>query len=184
MATKESIWNMALGLLGAEPVTSVDENTRVANACRTFYEPMKLHLLRSHNWNFAITRSTLTSDGVPAFEYKYSYTLPNDYLRIVSFYNYKGAFKEEGGKLLLDQASVQVKYVKKDVEEANFDSSFEVCLASRLAMAIAFQITQSSTSVQMAAQTHKEDLAVARRNNAISNTPDSFQEDVWLTTRL
>lgn len=184
MATQVGICNMALGLIGAEPITAITDNTRIAKACATFYEATKLNLLRSHNWNFAMKRATLNSSSTPAFEFKYAIAKPSDYLRIVSFYNYTGEFKEEGGNILLNQASVQTKYVRDDVAETDFDPSFEVCLASKLAHVICYQITQSATLVQVIAELHKNDLAQARRNNAISNTPDSFQEPVWLAERL
>ena len=184
MATQVEIWNMALGLIGAEPVATISDNTRNAKACATFYETTKLNLLRSHNWNFALKRSTLNSSSTPAFEFLYAVAKPTDYLRIVSFYNYRGEFKEEGGNILLNQSSVQLKYVRDDVSEADFDPSFVVCLASKLAHVICYQITQSATLVQSVEKIHKDDLSAARRNNAISNTPDNFQEQVWLAERL
>lgn len=184
MATQKEICNIALGLLGAEPIDSISDNTRVAKCCLTFYESTKLNLLRSHNWNFAMKRATVNSSATPAFEYKYAVTKPTDYLRIVSFYNYSGSFKEEGGSILLNQSSAQINYIRSDVTEADFDPSFAVCLASKLAHVMCYQITQSGTLVPSMEKIHKDDLAQARRNNAISNTPDAFQEPVWLTERL
>lgn len=184
MATAVEICNMALGLLGAENITSLTEDTRIAKVCNTFYTTTKLNLLRCHNWNFAMKRASLTSSGTPAFEYKYQITKPNDYLRIVEFYDYAYSFKEEGGYILVNQSTVKAKYIRNDVSEADFDESFVPALASKLASTIAYQITQSATAVQLAQAQHKEDISQARRNNAISNTPDSFQEPVWLTTRL
>ena len=49
---------------------------------------------------------------------------------------------------------------------------------------MSYQITQSSTLTQALQLRHKEDLAQARRNNAISNSPDAFQQPTWLTERL
>ena len=184
MATQVEICNYALGLIGAEPISSIGENTREAKSCVNFYDLVKLNLLRSHNWNFAIKRATVTGITNSTFEFKYKIQKPTDYLRIVSFYDYTGEFKEEEGYILLNQQTVKLKYVNKNVTEANFDSSFSVCLGSKLAETICYQITQSATLLQMIKQTHKEDLAQARRNNAISNSADSFQEPTWLTTRL
>ncbi len=184
MATQVEICNYALGLIGAEPITAISENTREAKSCSNFYSLVMMNLLRSHNWNFAVKRATLTGTTNSTFEFKYKIQKPTDYVRIVSFYDYTGEFKEEGDYILLNQQTVKLKYVHDDIDEGDFDASFSVCLASKLADAICYQITQSATLLQMVKQTHKEDLAQARRNNAISNSADSFQEPTWITTRL
>ena len=188
MTTQVEICNMALGLLGAENITSINDNTRIAKVCKTFYSTTLLHILRSHNWNFAIKRASLTSTTppviVPVYEYSHSIAKPSDCLRIVEFYDYTQSFKEENGRILLNQQTVKCKYVRNDVAEADFDPSFIVCLASKLADVMCYQITQSATLVQSVQVRHKMDLAEARRNNAISNTPDAFQQSTWLATRL
>jgi hypothetical protein len=184
MATQVEICNMALGLLGAENITSINDNTKEAKTCLTYYANTKLHLLRSHNWNFAMKRASVTGVTGVLFEYKYKIQLPADCLRIVSFYDYTDTFKEEGGYVLLNQQTVKIKYVRNDVTESSFDSSFAMCFASKLADMMSYQIAQSSTLTQLVQARHREDLAQARRNNAISNSPDSFQEPVFITTRL
>ncbi len=184
MATQVEICNMALGLIGAENITSISENTRTAKVCNTFYSSTLKNVLRSHNWNFAVKRAVLTSSGTPAFEFTYQITKPTDYLRVVEFYNYKGPFKEEGNKILLNQNSVQIKYIRNDVVETEFDESFTTALSSKLAEVMCWQITQNATKEESLKARHKEDIAMARRMNAISNTPDPFQEDTWLATRL
>lgn len=184
MTTQVSICNMALGLIGSENISSIDDNTRIAKVCKTFYSATLKNFLRSHNWNFAMKRAVLSSSGTPAFEFSHQIDKPADYLRVVEFYNYKGAFKEEGSKILLNQQSVQMKYIRNDVTESEFDESFTVAFSSKLAEVMCYQVLQNATKEESLKIRHKEDIAVARRNNAISNTPDAFQEDTWITTRL
>ena len=184
MATQVEICNMALGLIGAENITAISDATRVAKVCNTFYASTLKYLLRSHNWNFAMKRAVLTSSGTPAFEFSHQVNKPSDYLRVVEFYNYKGTFKEEGSKILLNQQSVQIKYIRSDVVESEFDESFVMAFASKLAEVMCWQITQNATKEESVKARHKEDIAMARRMNAISNTPDPFQEDTWIATRL
>jgi hypothetical protein len=184
MATDVDICNMALGLLGVENIASLSDTSKAAKVCTTFYEKTKFHLLRSHNWNFAMERAYLTSSGTPLFEFKYKITKPNHYLRIVSFYDYTGEFKEEGNYILLNQSSVKAKYIVDDIDEEDFDASFVIALASKLAETMCFQMTQNSAREQLLSVRHKNDIAEAKRNNAISNTPDAFQQDTWLAARL
>ncbi len=184
MATKLEIFNLALGLLGVDKLLALNDGSKADSVCSVFYDTVKINLLRSHNWNFAMKRALLSSSGTPAFEFKYQITKPNDCLRIAQFYDYQYEFKEEGQYILLNQASVKFKYVRNDVTESEFDPSFVVCLASKLAETICYQMTQSNPREQMLMTRHKEDIAIARRNNAISNSPDFFQDPTWLAVRL
>ena len=102
MSTQLEIWNYSLGLLGAENVASIGENSKEAKTCATFYPIVKLNLLRSHNWNFALKRASVTGTADVPFEFKYRFQKPSDCLRIVEFFDYTGAFKEEGNYVLLN----------------------------------------------------------------------------------
>ena len=184
MATKLEIQNMALGLLGVESMSALNDGSKGSNVMNTNYEATKLNLLRSHNWNFATKRASLSSSGTPAFEYKYQITKPNDCLRVFQFYDYNDSFKEEGSVILLNQQTVKLKYIRNDITEAEMDPSFVVCLASKLAETASFQMIQNASKEQILVARHKEDLAQARRNNAISSSPDFFQEQTWLASRL
>lgn len=184
MATKLEIENMALGLLGVEKLAALNDGSKGSNVMETFYDSTKLNLLRSHNWNFAMKRASLSSSGTPAFEFKYQITKPTDCLRVAQFYDYTYSFKEEGNLILLNQQTVKFKYVRNDVTEAEMDPSFVACFASKLAEISCFQMTQNATKEQLLMARHEKDLAQARRNNAISNTPDDFQDPTWLATRL
>ena len=184
MATKLEIQNIALGLLGVERMLVLNDGSKASNVMNTFYDATKLELLRSHNWNFATKRTSLSSSGTPAFEFKYQITKPTDCLRVSQFYDYKDAFKEEGNVILLNQQTVKFKYIRNDVVEADFDPSFVVCFSSKLAENACFQMIQNASKEQLLIERHNKDLAQARRNNAISNTPDDFQDPVWITSRF
>lgn len=77
MATSaEEICNSALQKLGAEDITSLSDTTRRAVLCNRQYNKIRLKLLRSHPWNFAIKRailsriemnSTSVNDGTDTF---------------------------------------------------------------------------------------------------------------------
>ena len=79
MATEVSICSNALRRLGDAPITSLTDDTERARLCNSFYVPSRDLVLRSHPWNFAVTRPTLAQlSDTPAYEYSYQYALPND----------------------------------------------------------------------------------------------------------
>ena len=79
MATEVSICSNALRKLGDDPITSLTEDTERARLCNAFYESSRDSLLRSHPWNFAITRATLAKlSSTPAYGFAYQYALPTD----------------------------------------------------------------------------------------------------------
>ena len=87
MATEVSICSNALRRLGDDPITSLTDDTERARLCNAFYVPARDLVLRSHPWNFAVTRATLAQlSDTPAYEYSYQYALPNDpyCLRVLS----------------------------------------------------------------------------------------------------
>ena len=79
MATEVSICSNALRRLGDDPITSLTDDSERARLCNAFYEDARDACLRSHPWNFAITRASLTqlSDS-PVYGYDYQFALPTD----------------------------------------------------------------------------------------------------------
>jgi hypothetical protein len=71
MTTAVEIANMALSLIGsANRITVLDGSGSEENRqCFLHYEPARDALLRSHSWNFAVTRVqiTTTAAGTPPF---------------------------------------------------------------------------------------------------------------------
>ena len=68
MPSVVDICNEAMDLLGAATITSLTENSKEARLCNRRFDTVRDTVLRSHNWNCAITRATLAQDAVaPSF---------------------------------------------------------------------------------------------------------------------
>ncbi len=81
--TSTTIANLALARLGNSTITDITEDTEIARACQLLYEPTRKELLRSHRWNFAQKRATLTQlADAPLFGWDHAYQLPSDYMRV------------------------------------------------------------------------------------------------------
>lgn len=121
MATEVSICSNALRKLGDSPITSLTENSERARLCNALYEPARDSLLRSHAWNFAITRAALSQiSSTPAFEYSHQYALPTDpfCLRVLKmeFDDYEFKIENLAGQgrvLLTNEGTANIIYIAK-----------------------------------------------------------------------
>ena len=160
MATEVSICSNALRKLGDDPITSLTEDTERARLCNAFYETARDSLLRSHPWNFAITRASLTRlSSTPAYGFAYQYALPTDpyCLRVLEMEYQDYIFKienlaTEGRVLLSDEDTAKILYVGRITDTSLFDSLFVDTLTAHLSVKLAYPIT-NSTSLQL--QMHK-----------------------------
>ena len=133
MAVSEtSICNMALGVIGAKPINSFnDDASTPAIRCRLFYEPTRDALLRSHFWRFASARKVLVQDDTdPVYEWDNQFILPVDLLRVKSIYENRfsdeniHSYALEGERLLTNDSTVSLRYVKKVTDTSKFDPLF------------------------------------------------------------
>ena len=139
------ICNMALARLGAKRINNYDDasNTKVeAIQCRLFYEQTAKALMRSHWWRFAKRQAQLSADtDTPTFQWTYSYELPNDFLRLICFFDDSDypdgrthyTYELMGTKLYTDQTAVYLKYVAWVDEEAAWDPLFVEVMVLSLA---------------------------------------------------
>jgi len=160
MATEVSICSNALRKLGDDPITSLTDDTERARLCNAFYETARDSLLRSHPWNFAITRASLTQlSTTPAYGFAYQYALPTDpyCLRVLEMEYQDYIFKienlaTEGRVLLSDEGTAKILYIGRITDTALFDSLFVDTLTAHLSVKLAYPITNSTT---LQAQMHK-----------------------------
>jgi len=145
MAISEtSIANMALARIGAKRVNDIDTSpSEEGIQCRTHYEQARDSLLRSHAWRFAIGRSTLSADTTaPEFEWAYQYILPVDCLRVIDLYDSENSFALEGDRLLTNDNSASILYVRRITDPTKFDSMFVEILVLALALRIVMPLAQ------------------------------------------
>lgn len=136
------ICNAALGLIGQNFITGLDDGTHTANQCNIFFLPARDACLRDHLWNFAQKRAALAQTTAPGSQWSYAYQLPADCLRVIALN--AAAQREwavEGRTLVTNEPTVIILYIAKvdDVNlwDALFVDAFTILLASKLALAVA-----------------------------------------------
>jgi len=184
-ATNEDICNSALTKLGADIITSLSDNTRRAKLCNQQFAKVRDRLLRSHPWNFAIKRVSLTANGnTPAFEYEQEFDLPADYLRGIREEDKSIDWKIEGQKLVANQESFNLVYIAQITDPTEFDASFDELLATELAYELAYPLVQSNSLKREL----KEELNDLKRDvrsfDAQEGQPEDYETNVFTGSRL
>jgi hypothetical protein len=182
-SSKAAIFNMALTLIGQEPISDPDSaDDQRAIAMRQVYDICRLALLEEHPWNFAIERATLAPDvTAPEFEFDYQYTLPSNMVRTLKLYDSGTYFREEGSKLLTDSDSVYLVYVKNVTDVVLFPAMFTKVLAYDMAIAAEYKVTnqqnlQSSLLGQRQQALIKAKMVDAQRDNQRKNIKSKTKE--------
>jgi hypothetical protein len=168
------ICNIALGHLGEARITSLEEDTTSARACALHYDQVRDQVLRSHRWNFAQTRATLTVlADEPAFGWDYQFQLPADCLRVLEVNDSEAGdwisdtFLIEGRKILTNADEVNIVYVQRVTNVAAFDALFVDALAIKLAQVLSETIRGTTGKTAELAQMYDSRTApLARRVDA------------------
>ena len=186
MATEVSICSNALRKLGDDPITSLSDDTERARLCNAFYASTRDSVLRSHSWNFAITRATLSKlTSTPAFDYASEFTLPTDpyCLRVLKMEYDDLEFKVEGRKLLCNEETAKILYIGQIKDTAQYDPMFTEVLTARLAAELAYSITGSNSLTKQMWDIHDEKLKEARSIDGLEGFVDGIVADAFTSFR-
>lgn len=175
MAQSETdICNLALGKLGEQRIASLNENTPAARACNLVYADTRDALLRSHRWNFAEKRQTLTElADEPAFGWAHQFELPADCLRVLELNdtefgdNLTDEYKIEGRAILTDTDSVDIVFTYRNTDVSTYDALFVKALAYELAIELSEVIRGTTSKTAELVQAYERRIGpLARRIDA------------------
>ena len=154
MAESEtSICNMSLARIGSSRINDYNDSSDTetpAIYCRLFYEQTAKALMRSHLLRFARERAVLSQDtATPAFQWNYAYILPADFLRHILIYDGSDlpegrtyvSYEIEGDRLLIDESSVEMKYIKWVSSPGDWDPMFIEVMVLQLAQKLVLPLS-------------------------------------------
>ena len=191
MATEVSICSNALRRLGDDPITSLTDDSERARLCNAFYEDARDACLRSHPWNFAITRASLTQLSVsPVYGYDYQFALPTDpyCLRVLAMeyedYIFKVEnFSTQGRVLLTDEETAKIIYIARITDTTLFDSLFVDTLITKLASDLAYPVTNSLKVQEQMYKLYQLKLSEARSIDGQEGFIDDLVSDTFTDFR-
>ncbi len=182
-----AICNLALAEIGrGAQITSMDEASQAARACKLRYPYARDAVLRAYDWNFAARRASLAKNATgPAFEYANAYDLPPDCLLVRSVLDGEAErWVVEGRQILTDMGDpISVKYTALVGDTARFDPLFVDALSARIASDIAVQLSESTSRAQGLWQIYQSKLVEARRRDAQEGQPERLPRGSWIDAR-
>lgn len=184
MASEIEIINGALIRLGQAPIVSLDEESKEAVYSKQMIGTELQELLAEADWFCAYeTVSLVKIDETPA-GFKYAYQLPNDCLRPVkielddnpfffnqlsydeSYNSRQSAYRIQKRKLCTNAESVVLGYVSS-IKVSEMDPTLASVFILKLAAALSFALTASTTNAQFQEQLYRDKLKKAKGKNAL-----------------
>lgn len=143
------ICNLALGWVGANPITSIDDASTTAELCRNNWDAVRDSVLEAREWTFAIKRASLAADATaPDYQWGLRYQLPSSCVRLLDADDGSGIadfeWVKEGEFILTNQAApLRVRYVELVEDPLLWSPGFVMAMAYRLAFVICTPITEN-----------------------------------------
>jgi hypothetical protein len=162
--------------------------TKSAITASALYNITRDACLRIHPWNFAIKREELNDSGdTPYYEWDYAFDIPEDCLRVLGtdFDEYPDVkWKVEGRQILINEDTVNIKYISNSVTEESWDTLFVNYFAAALAEAMSYSLSQNKGITDAMTQLKLLRLKEAKGPDAQEGTADVLIADEWLESRV
>jgi len=148
---KVQIISFALSLLGRKPITSLDSQNDITSAAEQAFDFLVPVILSTGQWRFAtkiIQVAQLVVDP-EVTDWKYSYQLPNDYLKMIRQYphNYEYEIYDDLKMYSNVSGPLYIEYIFQPVITqfpAYFNHYLAYCIAENLALSNAHDITYAN----------------------------------------
>lgn len=190
------ICNMSLARLGSTRINDfgdATENSVQAIHCRTHYEQTRDALIRSHWWRFASDRKVLSQDDTDPVgdEWDNQFILPNDFLAMKSIYenrfsdeNYR-SYALEGQRLLTNESTMEIRYIKKVTNPTEFDPLFVEVLVLQLALKLVAPLGKTDPKLAVNIKDELKLLmpAVKAMDKQETNTEGEYDLGTWNNAR-
>lgn len=198
MATKLTLYNEALRILGERNLASLTENREPRRLLDAVYDAGAInYCLEQGQWAFAIRAVKLeySPSIVMGFSGGYSrgFEKPTDYVRLAAFCTDAGFtsptmyYATEAGYWFSDLDEVYIKYVSNDTtfggDLSLWPESFTRYVAAYLAVEIAERLTQNATKWETLYKLAKLRLREALSKDAMENPARVLPAGSWVSAR-
>ena len=184
MASRVSVCNMALGLIGAEMITTITAPTTEAERkCALYLDQAIDETLRLYPWNCAIKRTALAQlSATPLWGYAHAFALPADYIRGL-WGDYSDInFKIVSGELHTDEATFNLEYISR-VGVNEMDPVILGAVIAKLAEYLAFAVTNSNSMADSMTKRFEMTLIKATIADSQEGAPEEIDDNYYLNAR-
>lgn len=180
MSSIVEICSLSLMNLGAEAITSLDDNSTRARLCKAFYPVARDAVLRAYPWNCARTTQVLAQlAAAPTNEdWAYQYTLPTSpyCLWVPKFLNEDLIYEINGRVLLTDEDAVTLNYIQQLTDSGKFDPLMVEALAAKLSHNLAYPLTGVASTAELMFKLYQMKLQEARTQDGMENGQEQLYE--------
>ena len=160
------ICSTALTMLGADEITTFEDESREAKICNRIYELTVRNCLSDRNWSFAQNSIQLNKlSTVPLFGYSSAFQLPTNYLRLVGKDNPSLPHSIKEKYLYCDASEVKINYIFRLAEE-KFPPYFTLYVVNSLCKILSISLMEDENK---AAYYTKEVLESRKRAGIIDS---------------
>lgn len=184
MSTPANISNLALDAVPAARITSLDDNSVAAKACRLHYPQVLGEVLEETDWGFGKVRRALAENvNERDAEWTYAYTRPADMafpLRVIDANGMSYDFVFDGLLIYTNCTEALVEYVSTNTVAAQANALFRRYLIAQLAARLCVPITKDlkrAATLQQIAEVAR-DRAMASNFNREPHRYDDFIPDI------
>jgi hypothetical protein len=182
--SKTELVNKALTLVGALPITNLDDDTNNARIVNRVYEISLRSILSECKWNFATKRVLLSqvTDTLAWYDTgeTYVYQKPADVVRIFGVSADDVTWREEGDFIISDTSGLGIRYVYYLDSPAKYPASFIDAFIDKLCADIAYMIVNSSTLGERFKTLYETvSLQRATSENSMTGRQQTLKDDAW-----
>jgi len=179
--TDVQICNIGLTKLGAENISALTDDEKVAILCNRHFLFCVAEVLEMFAFCRATKRASLARLGVaPVSGYDYQYQLPNDCLYVLEMTSSTNPYRIEADKLLTDDLTCYIRYIYQDVVLNALGPLLVDAIATRLASMIAMAVTNSRLIKRDIDQEFAGIMQQAKFKDARERKEDDVGTDSWV----
>ena len=182
------ICSRALILIGAEPITSFDEDTTEGLVASNMYEDIARANLTSTRWRFSTNQAVLNRlSDAPTGRFDAAYQLPSGYLFVhaVTVNDLQIEYDIYGSKVFCDASDrdeLILDYTYR-AEEQDWPSYFSICVEYAMASIFATSIARDQSLAGLMNQQYERMLAKARSIDSQQQSTRKLTTSRFITNR-
>ncbi len=194
MSARVDLVNMALRILGEKRVTSIEDDSDVAEAINDVYYIVRDATLEAHEWSFAIKEfipAKLTDE--PEWGAQNFFLVPSDIIRVLRVEANRGGplpasgaglevanrsiyrrteadWQLQSGKIMTGEDSIVCTGIRRMEDEGSFSPLFSLAFAAHLAMYLAYALTDSDGKWNAASALYVQKIQEAKSRDGLQGS--------------
>ena len=181
------ICSRALILVGAEPITSFDDDTTEALIAGNMYEDIARTNLTATRWRFATNQAILNRlSDAPTGRFSSAYQLPDYlFLHAVTVRDFQIEYNVYGNKVFCDAdtADVLIADFTYRASEVDWPSYFSVCVEYAMAVVFATALIRDTSLSGLMSNQYEFLMAKARSTDSQQQTTRKIVTSRFITNR-